>query len=106
VVVLQFHLEPTSRVEAVWWVDSPDLPSLYASAPRLVDCQRLALNLLTALDVKGGDVRSVFAGPAGRLGPPLRDADRTQRSGASLPARRLDKVARVSKVARAAGTQQ
>jgi hypothetical protein len=70
VVVLQFHLEPTSRVEAVWWVDSPDLPSLYAEAPRLVDCQRLVLKMLAALDVRACEVRSVLAGPAGRLGPP------------------------------------
>jgi hypothetical protein len=92
VVVLQFHLEPTSRVEAVWWVDSPDLPDLYASAPRLVDCQRLALRLLTALDVHRRDVRSVFAGPSGRLGPPHGWESRPSAHAPSLPAKRASKA--------------
>jgi hypothetical protein len=67
-VVLQFHLEPSDKSDAEWWVDSPDLPNLVASAPSLANCQRLALALLEDLHIDSADVSYVLAGE-GRLGP-------------------------------------
>ena len=37
-------------------VDSPELPSLYATSPRFIKCRQLALNVLDAADV---DLESV-----------------------------------------------
>jgi hypothetical protein len=67
-IVLQFHLEPTDTSELEWWVDSPDLPNLVASAPSLANCQRLAFALLDDLHIDPANVSYVLAGE-GRLSP-------------------------------------
>ena len=66
-VVLQFHLEPSDSADMVWWVDSPDIPDLLATAPSLANCQRLAIALLDDLHIDSTDVSYVLAGE-GRLG--------------------------------------
>jgi len=66
-VVLQFHLEPSDGADLEWWVDSPDLPDLLATAPSLANCQRLAIALLDDLHIDSADVSYVLAGE-GRLG--------------------------------------
>ena len=78
-VVLQFHLEGTDGIDAAWWVDSPDLPSLFVTASRLAACQRLALDHLDDMDIDSTQVSCVLAG-AGRVGPPAR---RNQQLGVS-----------------------
>lgn len=60
-VVLRFHLEITDAGEVFWSAGSPDIPSLCASSPRLLDCQRLAISVLDAADVDTSDVRYVLA---------------------------------------------
>ena len=67
-IVLQFHLEPSDKSDAEWWVDSPDLPNLEGSASSLANCQRLALTLLDDLRIDSADVSYVLAGE-GRLCP-------------------------------------
>jgi len=63
-VVLQFHLEITDGGDVYWSAGSPDIPSLRASSPRLLDCQRLAISVLDAADVDVSDVRYVLTDPS------------------------------------------
>lgn len=60
-VVLQFHLEVTDAGDVYWSAASPEIPSLRASSPRLLDCQRLAVSVLDAADVDVSNVRYVLA---------------------------------------------
>jgi len=62
-VVLEFHLEVTGAGEVLWSAGSPSIPSLRAFSPRLVDCQRLAIDVLEAADVDVSNVRYVLADP-------------------------------------------
>lgn len=86
-IVLQFHLEPSEKSDAQWWVDSPDLPSLTASASSLANCQRLALTLLDDLHIDSADVSYVLAGE-GRLSP--RDLRARLGFGSGRPRGELD----------------
>lgn len=86
-VVLQFHLEPSDTSDAEWWVDSPDLPNLVASASSLANCQRLALTLLEDLHIDSTDVSYVLAGEE-RLSP--RDLRARLGFGSGAPRGELD----------------
>ena len=52
-VVLRFHLDVTDQTAAFWWIDSPQVPNLYASAASLIDARRQAMD---ELDAAGVDV--------------------------------------------------
>lgn len=60
-VTLRFHLHANSERDAFWWVESPELPSLYAASPQLVKCRQLALNVLDAAEVDLDNVRCELA---------------------------------------------
>ena len=60
-VVLRFHVQASDRRDTWWSVDSPEVPTLYVSAVRLVDCQQLALAMLDAEQRSDADVRCVLA---------------------------------------------
>jgi hypothetical protein len=60
-VTLRFHLHANSARDACWWVDSPDVPSLFATSPRLVNCRQLALNVLESAHVDLDSVECVLA---------------------------------------------
>jgi hypothetical protein len=62
-VVLKFHLEVGDRGEAYWMVGSPQIPSLRAQSARLIDCQRLAIDVLDAADVDTSDLVYELADP-------------------------------------------
>lgn len=55
-ITVQFHLDVSGTGDAVWTADSPELPSLYASASRLVDCRRLAFDVLRAAGVQTAQI--------------------------------------------------
>ena len=50
-VVLRFHLDVTDRAAAFWWIDSPQVPTLYARAASLIDARREAMNELDAVGI-------------------------------------------------------
>ncbi|MGZ4673198.1 MAG: hypothetical protein ACXV5U_01945 [Ilumatobacteraceae bacterium] len=56
-IVMQFAFDDDAEQ---WLVVSPQLPSLSASAARLVDCQRLGLRLLEARHIDLSRVRWVL----------------------------------------------
>lgn len=45
-VVLRFHRDQTVVTPAFWWIDSPQVPSLYASGPTIVTARDRALDKL------------------------------------------------------------
>jgi hypothetical protein len=45
-VTLRSHVEVNDHEKAYWWIDSPDSPSMYTTAPTLAHCRRLALGVL------------------------------------------------------------
>ena len=55
-VVLQFHLEVGSCGDVYWAIRSPDVPGLYARARGMVECQRVAVSILRAVDIDTGDL--------------------------------------------------
>jgi hypothetical protein len=61
-VVLRFHLEISDDGDAYWLARSPQIPSLRAQSPRLIDCQRLAIDVLDAADVDTSAVVYELAG--------------------------------------------
>lgn len=65
VITLQFHLD-VERNGARWRIDSPDLPSLHVTAERLVDCRRLACDVLTAAGLADVEVMYLLAGDGRR----------------------------------------
>lgn len=60
-VVLRFHLDVSDRSPAFWWIDSPQVPTLYASATSLVDARRRALDKLDAAGVVDEDMHFEMA---------------------------------------------
>ena len=62
-VLLRFHLDVTDRISAFWWIDSPQVPTLYASGASLVDARNRALDKLDAAGVAGDDMHYEMAGP-------------------------------------------
>jgi hypothetical protein len=57
-VTLRFSLDVDRDGHPNWTVDSPDLPSLHVSAARLIDCRRLAYDVLMAAGL--GDVEVMY----------------------------------------------
>ena len=58
-VVLRFHLDITDRAAAFWWIDSPQVPTFYASASSLREVRQLAMDKLDAagMEVDAAGVR-------------------------------------------------
>jgi hypothetical protein len=58
-VVLRFHLDVTDHTAAFWWIDSPQVPNLYASAASLIEARRRAMDKLDAagVDIDVGGMR-------------------------------------------------
>ena len=52
-VLLQFHLDVSDSTTAFWWIDSPQVSTLYASASSLIEARRRAMD---KLDDSGVDV--------------------------------------------------
>ncbi len=50
-VVLRFHLDVTDHAAAFWWIDSPQVPALYASASSLIEARQRAMDNLDAAGV-------------------------------------------------------
>ena len=55
-VLLQFHLDESPATDSFWWIDSPDVPSLYVSAETIDNARRLAMTRLEAADIDVTDV--------------------------------------------------
>ena len=56
-VLLQFHLDVTDSTTACWWIDCPQVPTLYASAETLIEARRRAMDNLDAAGVEIDDLR-------------------------------------------------
>ncbi len=56
-VLLQFHLDETEYTDAFWWIDSPQVPMLYASGATIVDARRRAMDRLDAAGLGSADIR-------------------------------------------------
>ncbi len=59
-VILQFHLDATDHTIPFWWIDSPQVPSLYVSAPTPLVARRRAIDHLEGAGVDVDDVRCEF----------------------------------------------
>lgn len=60
-VTLRYHVDVgDAHDEAYWWVDSPDEPSMYATAPTLIQCRELALGALRGGGFDTSEVRDVL----------------------------------------------
>ena len=59
-VLLRFHLDVTDHSDAFWWIDSPQVPSLYASASSITDARRRAMDELDAAGVDVDRMRYVM----------------------------------------------
>ena len=57
---LIFHLDIGPRHAPYWWVESPELPTLFVSSLRLAECLRLAMEALAAEDIDICEVRTVL----------------------------------------------
>ena len=55
-VLSQFHLDVTESTTAFWWIDSPQVPTLYASASSLVEARRRAMEKLECAGVDVDDM--------------------------------------------------
>lgn len=60
-VVLRFHLDVSESAPAYWWIDCPQVPSLYASAESLIDARRRAMDKLDAAGVDADDMHYEMA---------------------------------------------
>ena len=60
-VLLRFHLDVSESSDAFWWIDSPQVPTRYASAPSLIDARRRALDKLDAAGVEDDDMHYEMA---------------------------------------------
>ncbi len=56
-VLLQFHLDVTEYSDAFWWIDSPQVPMLYASGATIVDARRRAMDRLDDAGLGSADIR-------------------------------------------------
>jgi hypothetical protein len=56
-VLLQFHLDVTEYTDASWWIDSPQVPMLYASGATIVDARRRAMDRLDDAGLGSADIR-------------------------------------------------
>jgi hypothetical protein len=57
VVVLRFHRDTTPVTPPFWWIDSPQVPSLYASGPTITTARDRALDKLDDAGYTGVQVR-------------------------------------------------
>jgi len=60
-VLLRFHLDVSDSTSAFWWIDSPQVPTLYAAAASLIDARRRALDKLDAAGVADDDMHYEMA---------------------------------------------
>ena len=54
-VRIWFHLEPTENGRVVWWAESPDEPSVYASGDSLADTRLTAERIIRDLRSDTGE---------------------------------------------------
>jgi hypothetical protein len=61
-ITVEFHLDVSGTTDPTWFADSPELPSFYATAATLIDCRRVAFDVLRAAGVQTAHVAYGLSG--------------------------------------------